>query len=61
MLPRVAGKRPGDAQANGMNSGVDLVGGFQMMPENPMIIDGPHIMTGDNVIILNPAVGICLG
>lgn len=54
MLPRVAGKGPGNAQADGMNARVDLVGGFQMMPENPMIIDGPHIMTGDHVIIHDP-------
>jgi hypothetical protein len=24
---------------------------FQMIPENPMLIDGSHIMTGDHVII----------
>jgi hypothetical protein len=51
MLPWVAGKGPGDAPTEGIKASIDLVERFQMIPENPMLIDGSHIMTGDHVII----------
>ena len=54
MLPWMAGKGPGDAQANDMHTSIGLVGGLQMMPEDSMIIDWPHVLTGDHLIIYDP-------
>ena len=54
MLPWLAGKGPGDTEAYGMETSLDLMVRLEMLPEGYAILDRADIVTSDDVIIHNP-------
>ena len=54
MLPWLAGKGPGDTQAYGMETRIDLVVRFEVLPEGFAILDRPDIVASDDLIVHDP-------